>query len=193
MPWGDRVLYVKFTDDRITEFRLLSFKERSAMGKTIPCHACGARMARDVRPDSVTYKGRSVAIDQPGWYCTKCDEVVLDGPDSAVIEEAFVALKAEVDGILTPHEVARIRTRLGLSQRQAGALLGGGPRSFQKYESRTDWITRSMANLLRLLDRDPARLKELAAVRVPRREPGTTKAAGSTKGRGAQRQTHRAA
>lgn len=51
--------------------------------------------------------------------------------------------------------------KLGLSQRQAGALLGGDPRSFEKYESGTDWITKSMANLLRLLDRDPGRLAEL--------------------------------
>jgi len=28
VPWGDMVLYVKFTDDRITEFLLLSFKEK---------------------------------------------------------------------------------------------------------------------------------------------------------------------
>ncbi len=28
VPWEDKVLYVKFTDDRVTAFRLLSFKER---------------------------------------------------------------------------------------------------------------------------------------------------------------------
>lgn len=28
VPWNDLLLYVKFTDDRITEFLLLSFKEK---------------------------------------------------------------------------------------------------------------------------------------------------------------------
>lgn len=28
VPWGDLVLYIKFTADRVTEFRVLSFKER---------------------------------------------------------------------------------------------------------------------------------------------------------------------
>jgi motility quorum-sensing regulator/GCU-specific mRNA interferase toxin len=28
VPWKDLLLYVKFTDDRITEFLLLSFKEK---------------------------------------------------------------------------------------------------------------------------------------------------------------------
>lgn len=28
VPWDDLLLYVKFTDDRVTEFLLLSFKEK---------------------------------------------------------------------------------------------------------------------------------------------------------------------
>jgi HTH-type transcriptional regulator/antitoxin MqsA len=134
------------------------------MKKTLRCHECGSDMVRDTRPHDVNYKDRSVTVDQSGWYCTGCSEVVIDGADMAVLEDAFVRLKAEVDDILTPTEVARIRKRLGLSQRRAGAILGGGPRSFQKYESGTDWVTRAMANLLRLLDRDPGRLTELVQV-----------------------------
>lgn len=150
------------------------------MEKTLRCHECGSDMARDVRSHDVVYKGRSVEVAQPGWYCTGCKEVVLDGDDMAVTEDAFVRLKAEVDGILTPKEVTQIRKRLGLSQRRAGALLGGGPRSFQKYESGSDWVTRAMANLLRLLDKDPSRLGELIgknpvpADRARRRPTGRT-------------------
>lgn len=135
------------------------------MDGTARCAACGGELKRDVRGDEVTYKGHSVHIDQPGWYCTGCSEVVLEWDDAAVMENAFEALKVEVDGLLSPAEVTRIRKKLGLSQRKAGAILGGGPRSFQKYESGTDWITRSMANLLRLLDNDPTRIKELASRR----------------------------
>jgi HTH-type transcriptional regulator/antitoxin MqsA len=128
-------------------------------------------MVRDTRPDEVEYKGRSVIFDQPGWYCAACDEVVLDAPDAAVANDAFVNLRAEVDGLLTPQEITRIRTKLGLSQRQAGALLGGGPHAFQKYESGTDWVTRAMANLLRLLDRDPAAIEALVAISKQRHGP----------------------
>jgi len=138
------------------------------MDKVLRCHECGSDMVRDTRPHDVDYKGRSVTVQQSGWYCTGCKEVVVDGTDMTVLEDAFVRLKAEVDGILTPAEVTRIRKHLGLSQRQAGALLGGGPRSFQKYESGTDWVTRAMANLLRLLDKDPSRLAELGDIRHAR-------------------------
>jgi len=131
------------------------------MEQTLTCHECGRDMVRDVRPHDVVYKDRKVTVQQPGWYCTGCPEAVLNGDDMGVMEAAFVHLKAEVDGILTPDEVQRIRKKLGLSQRKAGALLGGGPRSFQKYESGTDWVTKAMANLLRLLDRHPTLVKEL--------------------------------
>lgn len=130
--------------------------------RTFHCHACAGDMVRDIRPDTLTYKGRNVTVQQPGWYCKDCDEVVFDADDAAVSEIAFVALKTEVDNILSPSEVQRIRKKLGLSQRQAGALLGGGPRSFQKYESGTDWVTKAMANLLRLLDHDPKLLVRLS-------------------------------
>ncbi len=144
------------------------------MAKTIKCHACGEKMVRDVRDDTVDYKGSTVTVKQPGWYCTGCSEVVFSGEDAGVAEAAFVRLKADVDRILTPDEVRRIREKLELSQRAASRLLGGGPRSFQKYESGTGWVTRSMANLLRLLDRDPDRIKELAlgAKKRPSRSGG---------------------
>ena len=135
------------------------------MTDTTRCHACGADMVRDVRPDEVTYKDQAVKFDQPGWYCQGCDEVVLDGADAAVANESYVQLRADVDGLLTPNEITRIRKRLGLSQRQAGALLGGGPRSFQKYESGKDWVTKAMANLLRLLERDPSGVEALQVMR----------------------------
>jgi len=159
------------------------------MNENLTCHTCGSAMVRDVRAADVSYKGHVVKVEQLGWYCTGCDEAVLVGEDAAVTESAFIRLKVEVDGILSPSEVQRIRTKLGLSQRRAGALLGGGPRSFQKYESGTDWITRSMANLLRLLDKAPARLAELAvhggpdqdASRSPKKRTSkTTAESGST-------------
>ena len=143
-----------------------------AKTRTISCHACGGKMIRDVRPDKVKYKGSQVTVEQPGWYCSGCDEVVFTGEDAAVTEAAFVRLKADVDCILPPREVRRIRERLGLSQRAAGRLQGGGPRSFEKYDSGTGWVTRSMTNLLRLLDNDPGRLGELAKETTRRRSGG---------------------
>jgi transcriptional regulator with XRE-family HTH domain len=63
---------------------------------------------------------------------------------------------------LKPDDIRRIRESLGLSQVEAGELLGGGPRAFTKYESGTIKPAASVANLLRLLEADPSTLSTLA-------------------------------
>jgi putative zinc finger/helix-turn-helix YgiT family protein len=62
---------------------------------------------------------------------------------------------------LLPDDIRRIREGLGLSQVEAGELLGGGPRAFTKYESGTIKPAASIANMLRLLEANPAALATL--------------------------------
>ena len=140
--------------------------------KTQACPECGSVMRFEERDDVLVYKGQSRTIKTRGWWCTGCDEAIFTGEPLVAHEKAFLQFKAEVDGVLGPAEVARIRTALGLSQRKASELLGGGPRAFQKYESGTQALSVAMSHLLRLLAKDPARLRELtepATVKSPRR------------------------
>lgn len=130
--------------------------------KTQPCPECGGLMRFEKHDDVLAYKGKSRTIKTLGWWCTSCDEAILTGDPLVAHEKAFLQLKAEVDGVLGPAEVAKIRTALGLSQRKASELLGGGPRAFQKYESGTQALSVAMSHLLRLLARDPSRLRELS-------------------------------
>jgi len=98
----------------------------------------------------------------PGWYpAKKGGDGLHVGDDMAVVDRALLELRAEVHDVLKPDEVRAIRLHLKLSQRKAGELLGGGPRAFQKYESGEVLVSKPMAQLLRLLEKDPRRLKEL--------------------------------
>ena len=56
---------------------------------------------------------------------------------------------------LTPDRIRAIRERLGLTQEEAGALLGGGPRAFTKYESGKMRPRAAAISLLRVLEADP--------------------------------------
>lgn len=120
-------------------------------------------MRHEKRADLIVYKGHSRAVKTLAWWCTKCDEAIFAGTALVARQKALFELKAEVEGVLGPKEVAKIRTALGMSQRKAGELLGGGPRAFQKYESGAQTPSIAMSHLLRLLAREPARLRELAA------------------------------
>ncbi len=135
--------------------------KKKKIKKTQPCPECGGRMAFKTKADRLEYKGHTRLVRTKGWWCDSCDEGILEGEALKSSEMAFMELKAEVDGILSPEEVARIRKRLRLSQRRAGEILGGGPRAFQKYESGSVSVSAPMSNLLRLLGQDPKRLREL--------------------------------
>ena len=62
---------------------------------------------------------------------------------------------------ISPEEIRAIRELLGLTQVEAGELLGGGPRAFTKYEAGTVKPAASVVNLLRLLEANPAAIATL--------------------------------
>ena len=66
---------------------------------------------------------------------------------------------------ISPEEIKRIRKSLGLSQAEAGRLLGGGPSAFAKYEKGS---VRPSASLLKMLSFLRARPGELEALTTGR-------------------------
>ena len=131
--------------------------------KTQPCPECGGTMQYERRADVLVYKGQERSCRTLAWWCTQCGEAIFAGKPLLARDRAFQQLKADVDQVLGPDEVAQVREKLRLSQRRAGEVLGGGPRAFQKYESGKQAVSVPMSNLLRLLARDPSRLREIAS------------------------------
>jgi HTH-type transcriptional regulator/antitoxin MqsA len=118
-------------------------------------------MRYERRPDTIEYMGKQRTIRALGFWCDKCGEAIFTGKEVMAQEKVFLQLKAEAEGVLGPKDVARVRKKLRMSQRKAGALLGGGPRAFQKYECGTQAVSTPMSHLLRLLDNDPKRVNEI--------------------------------
>lgn len=127
------------------------------------CPKTGAPMHRDERPMTLMYRGESITFAMPGWYCDASDESIHTGADMKVSDRALNWLKARVEGLLEPAAIRRIRKKLGLTQEQAGQLIGGGPRAFQKYETGDLLPSRAVSSALALLDHDPAALSVLKA------------------------------
>ena len=132
------------------------------MGDAV-CPETGAPMHRGVRPLTLSYKGESMTIDMPGWYCDQSNESIHTGEDMKVSDRALNRLKARVEGLTSPEEIRRIRRKLGLTQEVAGELIGGGPRAFQKYETGDLLPSRAISSALALLDHDPKALAVLKA------------------------------
>lgn len=127
------------------------------------CPQTGAALARGHHPMTLSYRGESITFDMPGWYAEGSGESIHTGADMKVSDRMLNRLKARVERLLEPEEIRRIRRKLGLSQKEAGRLIGGGPNAFQKYESGDVLASHAIVSALRLLDANPDGLAVLRA------------------------------
>jgi HTH-type transcriptional regulator/antitoxin MqsA len=121
----------------------------------------GEILTRGVRPFAVSYKGESVTVDLPGYYPAGAGDGVHVGDDMAVVDEALRGLKEKIEGLPSPATIRRVRTKLNLSQREAGLLLKVGENAFDKYEPGLVEPSGPASQLLRILDRHPEMIDEL--------------------------------
>ncbi len=125
------------------------------------CPETGTPMRRDVRPMTLAYRNETLTFDMPGWYCDASDESIHTSADMKVSDRMLNLLKARAERLLGPDEIRRIRKKLSLTQVQAGEIIGGGPRAFQKYETGELLPSRAISSALVLLDNDPDSLSIL--------------------------------
>jgi len=97
-----------------------------------------------------------------GWRCEACDEVEFDAASARQYAAAGDELVLR-DRERQSREIRRIRRKLGLSQVEAGRLTGGGHNAFSRYETGEVAPLPAVTNLLRLLDKHPKLLKDLAS------------------------------
>lgn len=121
----------------------------------------GEMLSRGVRSLTVTYKGHSVTVDLPGYYPAGEGDGVHVGDDMAAADNALRELKERVDGVPSPKTIRRVRTKLKLTQRAAGAVFRVGPNAFDKYERGLIEPSGPTIQLITLLDRHPELVADL--------------------------------
>ena len=109
----------------------------------------------------VNYKGESVTVDLPGYYPPSGGESVHVGEDMIVVDAARRLLKEKIDGVPAPATIRRVRTKLKLSQREAGSLFKVGENAFDKYERGLIEPSGPTIQLMTLLEKHPELLDEL--------------------------------
>ena len=125
---------------------------------TMKCPACAAAELVHDRCDlHYTYKGAATVIAAiSGEFCPACGEAVLDLAESARINTAIREFNKQVNAaIVDPEFIARVRKKLGLDQREAAEIFGGGINAFSRYETGKTKPPVALVKLLKLLDRHP--------------------------------------
>ena len=118
-------------------------------------------ISEPTRPRHISYAGHQLTFSMPGWYPKDNDEGTFTDDDMKVYDKALNQLKAETEHLLKPMEIRAIRKKLKLTQVQAGTILGGGKKAFQKYESGEILPSRAISNLLRVLAAQPSLLQTI--------------------------------
>jgi len=127
------------------------------------CPLCGTgALVSEIRDLTYVYRDQTTTIRQAGDYCTHCGEGIFTQDQGDEYLATVNRFRAQVDSApLTASEIRKIRKKLGLTQKAAGDLLGGGIRAFSQYERGETRPGKAVDTLLRLLERHPELLEEL--------------------------------
>lgn len=121
----------------------------------------GKVLSRSVRQQTVNAGSLSRTVEVPGWYPEDDSDSIHSGADLKVLDAAYVELRAAYAA-----RVKAVRKRLKLTQEEAGRIIGGGKRAFQKYESGATPPSDAAVGLLEILDRHPEELETLRTIRA---------------------------
>lgn len=110
------------------------------------------------------HKGVEISVEGlQNDYCPDCGAEMTSpaqlDQNAKIIREAFIAERARVkreQNLLTGAEIRLIREHLGITQKQASKIFGGGPTAFSKYEAEDVVQSAGMDKLLRLASDVPA-------------------------------------
>lgn len=120
----------------------------------------GQLLRRDVRSQIVRVGSLSQVVDVPGWYPDGEGDAIHSGADLKDSDAVFQSLRARYAA-----HVRDVRKKLKLTQEEAGIIIGGGKRAFQKYESGANPPSDAAVGLIELLARHPEEVETLRGIR----------------------------
>lgn len=129
----------------------------------------GETLRRGIRPMTVAYAIYSRVIDVPGWYPDGNGDAIHTGKDLAEWNVTYQQMRMDY-----AKKVRALRMRLKLTQEEAGRILGGGKRAFQKYETGKTPPSDAAIALLELMERHPEDVEILKSLPGRHLEPANT-------------------
>jgi HTH-type transcriptional regulator/antitoxin MqsA len=120
----------------------------------------GKLLRRYVRAQTVCVGSLSRDLDVAGWYPDDDSDSIHSGEDLQAVECAYRELR-----VAYAARIKAVRKKLGLTQEEAGRIIGGGCRAFQKYERGIMQPSEAAVGLIEILDRHPEEVTTLRNIR----------------------------
>ena len=120
-----------------------------------------ADMVRGKKDKVVEYRGKRITVAAvDGWHCPACGECEFANGEGKRYVAVVEHLRETIDKKEST-ELARIRKKLKLTQREAAAIAGGGVNAFSRYEHGKSRPVAAVVNLFRILDKHPELIREI--------------------------------
>jgi HTH-type transcriptional regulator / antitoxin MqsA len=128
------------------------------------CPLClGGTLHEGSRKQTLEYRGREYEYTTIGAFCDHCHDGFPNYDERE--ETAWKAFRDKLDAEEVA-ELARIRKKLKLTQKEAALITGGGHNAFSRYERGEAKPIQAVLNLFKLLDHHPDLLNELRNIRT---------------------------
>lgn len=128
------------------------------------CDVCGEGNLKSCsRERRIEYGGSIGTVLLHFSSCDTCRSEIVNEEQSLLNRRNVNRFKKMVDRVPLGAQIRSMRRAAKLTQVQAGALLGGGPVAFSKYENDDLLPDTGMATLLRLLIADPSLVERIKA------------------------------
>jgi len=136
------------------------------------CPTCNEKIIEKKSEFILEYKGKTFRYpNYTSFHCEKCgEEFEQENPE---LDDAFTDFQRDVDGLMKPKDIKRIRTKFNFTQTKFAEILGVAEKSFAHYERGIVSQGRSMDNLLRILDQMPEALSVISDCQQPQTTSGT--------------------
>ena len=133
---------------------------------TKECDECGGQSLRKIIEDETFAYGTkdnavTLSVKVPVWRCSSCGHAFSDGEAEEVRHEAV----CHHFGLLTPGDIAAMRSRYGLTQAEFAKLTGFGEASIKRWEAGLVLQNASADQFMRLIS-DPFVFTRLSALSV---------------------------
>lgn len=131
------------------------------------CAICGAAEVREVVADRTINVG-SYTVNIPAAVhteCLSCGESYQTGTQAKGLDAAVIEARRRHEGLLSGGDIRRIRLSVSLSQSDLEDALGIGPKTLVRWENNIGVQSKSIDDVLRLIELDPDNLRLLVRIR----------------------------
>lgn len=131
------------------------------------CVSCESSKVREVVGDRTINVGAySVTIPAARhMVCNNCGESFQTGEQAKELDAAVIEARRRHEGLLSGSDIRSIRLSVSLSQADLENALGIGPKTLVRWENNTSIQSKSIDDVLRLIEFDPDNLRLLVRIR----------------------------